>query len=101
MIYFVRTDDPEIDRIKIGFTAAKDTTSRMKDIQTHSPCSVYVMAVIPNGTMAQESALHATFAADHIIGEWFHASEELVKFINNFTEVVDSRFVTHSYRNRY
>lgn len=91
MIYFIRTDDPDIDRIKIGYTSSDDAEQRLKTLQTGSPCKLYIMAIMPYGSLQQEAALHKTFDDYNVIGEWFEVTEGLMAFISNFAEPLATR----------
>ena len=81
MIYFIRTDNPDVDRIKIGFTT-QDLRSRLSQINAGSPVKLRVVATI-DGDRNKETELHNMFKSLHIKGEWFTAAPELIEFINH------------------
>lgn len=64
--------------VKIGFTI--DLDDRLSTLQTSSHRTLKILASI-SGTYATETELHRRFAADHIRGEWFRLSPEIVAFI--------------------
>ena len=75
--YFIQSGDD--GPIKIGFTSKEDPKERLRDLQTGNPAKLHLIATI-SGDVERE--LHEQFKHDRISGEWFHASPELVNFIN-------------------
>lgn len=75
-VYFIQAQDSLA--IKIGY--AVDVEKRLAVLQTGCPEELVVVGMT-QGTVADEKALHAKFNLDHIRGEWFRASDELVKYI--------------------
>lgn len=84
MVYFIR--DETTRRIKIGFTAGTGD-ERLKDLQTGSSSLLFLMAEM-EGSMADEKALQARFAAHRLHGEWFTPAPELLLYIS---EVINAR----------
>lgn len=76
-LYFVQCETT--CRIKIGI--AVDAQKRLRHLQTGSPTRLRVVAVIPGGAMG-EVLHHRRFDDDHLHGEWFELSEELLAYIN-------------------
>lgn len=78
--------------IKIGCSRfAKD---RILEISRQSPIALEIVCTIP-GDGKTEHALHRLFASCHSHLEWFHASPELLEFIDRLnggvalSEIVD------------
>ncbi len=78
-IYFIAAGN---GMIKIGFSM--DVQQRMESLQTMSPAPLQLMGTMP-GTVTDERRLHARFTPLRSHGEWFHAHDNLLKFIE--TEV--------------
>lgn len=78
MIYFIQAgnDGP----IKIGYS---DTTaeSRLKSLQTGNHQQLKLLRQV-NGSRQTEANCHIRFKEDHISGEWYKPSKELIDFIN-------------------
>lgn len=74
VIYFVQSGQ----FIKIGHS--KKWPERLSGLQTGSPMEINVLHV-EAGPVSKERALHRTFDRYHYRGEWFHASAELLVFI--------------------
>lgn len=64
--------------VKIGHSA--DVEARVASLQTAHVDTLRIIGTIPGGR-AVEAALHASFAADRIGGEWFRPSPSLVAFV--------------------
>lgn len=77
LVYFAQAGDD--GPIKIGF-ALRDVEARIRELQTANAEKLTVLRVIDAG-VSYEKALHRRFAVDKIRGEWFHPSEELLRFI--------------------
>lgn len=65
-------------RIKIGYTT--DIANRMGMFSTHSPFPLRLILTI-RGSMEDEAAYHAMFAADRRHLEWFELSLDLREFL--------------------
>lgn len=76
VVYFVRVADAPF--VKIGYTT--DLEHRLYTIQTGHWRSVWLALVLPGGPEL-ERELHARFAEDHYLGEWFKLSEDIERFI--------------------
>jgi hypothetical protein len=66
---------PDTQQVKIGI--AVDVQARMEALQTASACKLELIGIIEGGRQ-RELALHRQFAALHIRGEWFRASDDLL-----------------------
>lgn len=75
-VYFIQAQDSLA--IKIGY--AVDVEKRLAALQTGCPEELVVVGSL-EGTVIDEKSLHAKFSLDHIRGEWFRASDELVNYI--------------------
>jgi hypothetical protein len=73
-VYFIRAGD----RIKIGFSRTPNV--RLKTLQTANGDRLELLKVIP-GSYDLESSLQAQFRQFRTIGDWFHASPELLSYI--------------------
>ena len=80
LVYFIGCE--EAGAIKIGFTGGR-VYERLNQAQVNCPLALTLMAGI-EGTLADEIALHARFAQDHLRGEWYRASFELLDHIKQF-----------------
>ena len=81
MIYFVQ--ESGLGAIKIGY--AKDYGScmnRFYALQIGNPHKLSMLGVI-SGKAKDETKLQTQFAEDHIRGEWFKPSSNLLKFIKD------------------
>lgn len=76
-VYLIGTEGDDAV-VKIGF--AVDVDDRRATLQTSSHRALKVLATV-KGTLATEKEIHRRFAADHIRGEWFRLSPEIVAFI--------------------
>lgn len=76
-IYFIQVgnDGP----IKIGFTAG-NPRARLSKLQIGNPEKLKLLAAVP-GSFEDEQAIHATFVALRIRGEWFRPDPILHGFI--------------------
>lgn len=77
MIYFVQAQCPHAF-IKIGI--ARDVEYRLRQIQALCPYEVRLLATMRGG-VADEAQLHIRFRAQHVRGEWFRPSAELLRLI--------------------
>ena len=80
-IYFLFA--PISRRMKIGFS--RTFATRLKKIQSTSPESLEVLRVI-EGNGVLEKMLHRLFAGEHEHGEWFHATEDMIEFVQSLEE---------------
>jgi hypothetical protein len=76
-VYFVRvlTDPPSI---KIGHT--RHLNDRLIALQRDCPWPIEMLTVV-EGSRALEMRFHAKFFTDHVRGEWFRATDELLACI--------------------
>lgn len=72
MIYFITARD--IGRVKIGYSA--DPAARLLNLQTASPVELQLERIC-DGDRDDEDALHDTFSAHRVRGEWFILSAEI------------------------
>jgi hypothetical protein len=78
-VYFIgATDGP----IKIGYTS-KAPEQRVKEIQTGNPERLKVLAKTP-GSQRLETAFHAIFATQRMVGEWFRRTPELARLVEAY-----------------
>lgn len=70
--------------VKIGFTTGV-VENRLKSIQTGYPERLTVLATV-EGTIYDESALHARFARARLHGEWFKRTPELMELMAAYRE---------------
>jgi hypothetical protein len=77
-VYFIQSESG--GPIKIGWTGALSPQRRLNDMQTGRADNLVALGILP-GTRETESFLHRRFAADHVRGEWFNPSEDLLWFI--------------------
>ena len=75
-VYFVRS--PATGLIKIG--SSNDPHARVAALRTASGCELELLATMP-GDFEQEFALHERFATSRRFGEWFEATDELMRYI--------------------
>jgi len=83
IVYFVRSESG--GPIKIG--VAVDVKSRVSNIQVGRPDRVLLIAT-EEGGREKERELHRRFATARIDGEWFTATEELLRYIENLSRPV-------------
>lgn len=76
-VYFIQAG--ENGPIKIGVAA--NPQSRVRELQTGSPATLYLIGVVPRAGFAGELDLHHRFATDWMNGEWFRATPELLAYI--------------------
>jgi Meiotically up-regulated gene 113 len=72
----------ETGPIKIGFT--DDLPRRLREIQSHSPVKLTVLASVGGGIFA-ELEYHERFAAHRLHGEWFERHPDIVAEIERIT----------------
>ena len=77
-VYFLQAKDNGL--IKIGFTS--NLKSRLSDLSSMSPVPLELLA-FTDGDCNLERELHSTFSNHLSHGEWFHPSDELIKFIES------------------
>lgn len=76
MIYFIQCETGEI---KIGYTGG-DPQARLETLSVGNPHKLTLLAAMEGG-QDHEATLHRLFAAEHVRGEWFKPSEELLGII--------------------
>lgn len=81
MIYFIQCQDGNA-YIKIG--RATNIWARLQQIQSSCPYMIKLLATLPGGPM-KEAELHERFQAQHVRGEWFTPSPELMDVIGSGT----------------
>lgn len=81
-VYFVK--DLVTGYIKIG--RSLNPHARLKALQTGNPNQLIILATI-NGGQIKESEIHRRFTNTGFSGEWFHPTEELMKYIETSTKV--------------
>lgn len=69
--------------IKIGFS--KNPNNRVRQLQTASDEKLTILA-IENGDKKKESERHFLFKNEHINGEWYSPSENLLYHINTISQ---------------
>jgi hypothetical protein len=74
VVYFLRGGDV----IKIGYTT--NLAARQRALETASAVPLELLASVP-GDRREEARLHREWWHLHIRGEWFHADEELLRYI--------------------
>ena len=79
VVYFISTvsDGP----IKIGTTRQMDL--RLKAVQAANHEELNLIVALP-GSYKQEAMLHRAFCRDHIRGEWFRRTPELLRVIDGW-----------------
>lgn len=77
--YFAQAEQTGV--VKIGL--AGNPVKRLKNLQSTSPDRLKLLGVIAGDC---EVAMHKKFSADRLHGEWFVASERLMRFIADNTE---------------
>jgi len=77
MIYFVQARGTL--HIKIGY-ALDSPENRIAVLQTGCPLELVLLATL-NGDQSVERDIHAHFAADRGVGEWFILTPEMLRFI--------------------
>lgn len=79
-VYFVGNDTT--GPVKIGYS--DDPIRRMMDLQVGHHEQLHLLCAI-SGDTTTEKMLHGVFAPDHVRGEWFMRSPQLVEFIRVIT----------------
>jgi Meiotically up-regulated gene 113 len=74
MIYFLKNGDA----VKIGYT--ENYSQRLQQLQTGSPHQLEFLGTM-EGSIEDETALHARFNGIRIRGEWFRLNRALMRFI--------------------
>ncbi|MCY7277424.1 MAG: GIY-YIG nuclease family protein [Phormidesmis sp. CAN_BIN44] len=81
-VYFILNEDSKA--IKIGL--AKDSTKRLKALQTSSPAKLKIIKTVQvDGLKAAqelEQSLHKQFSEIRLAGEWFKAEASLLKYLS-------------------
>jgi hypothetical protein len=83
MIYFVQAGDN--GPIKIGLAISPET--RKKNLQTAHYEELRIIGIL-DGNSHVEKQLHRQFRDYRIRGEWFHPSQEIIKFIEGNTKQI-------------
>lgn len=85
-VYFVQaaTGGP----IKIG--TANDVRRRVKELQMCCPVPLRIIHYIPGGGRYLEGKLHKAFALHRLHGEWFDASRELLDYIRQSQQALET-----------
>jgi hypothetical protein len=82
-VYFIQANTPQWQRVKIG--RAKNIEARMTELQIGSPVYLKLLGKIKAQSLRHsiflEGALHKTFDAYHVSGEWFRLSAPLREYI--------------------
>ena len=78
-VYFIQ--EGAMGPIKIGY-ATGDPIARLLHLQMGNPTRLYLRLKL-NGSKREEAKLHSLFAANHIRGEWFRPSDELLTLVQN------------------
>ena len=79
VVYFIQMSD-EHGPIKIGLSSLSSLRSRLDSLQVGNPYPLILLGAIP-GDERTEARLHKKFSKYRLMGEWFHLSESLQKFI--------------------
>jgi hypothetical protein len=74
VVYFIRAGDA----IKIGYTT--NLAARKRSLETASAVPLELLGSV-SGDRREEARLHREWWHLHIRGEWFHADEELLRYI--------------------
>lgn len=75
-VYFIGTSDR---RVKIGWSYNPE--ARLRSLQVGSPVELRILKTIHGGPR-QEALLHDFYADERLHGEWFTASDRMVRFIS-------------------
>lgn len=81
-VYFVRPVG-HAGPIKIGCSVHVDR--RVYEMSNWSPIPLEIVASVP-GSPFDEHSLHRQFAAERMHGEWFRASDRLLRFIAGLSD---------------
>lgn len=76
-VYFIQAKG-QPSPIKIG--CSYDPDRRLRELQKHCPVELVLIGLIP-GDQDKEAELHRRFKHLRSHGEWFHAFDDLVDFI--------------------
>lgn len=88
-VYFIH--NPDLDRVKIGFTAGP-VYKRLRQLQTSASAKLAIIAVgfgSTWGSARTEALLHRFLAALKLEGEWFSNSEKLRQVAECFSDYTD------------
>jgi len=77
-VYFIRAGESPEGAIKIG--TSERVEARLSNLQTSCPDKLYLLATTP-GNAATEARIHRAFADQHIRGEWFRPSTDMLFLI--------------------
>lgn len=77
-VYFIQAENDVDAPIKIGFS--KDVQARLRELQTATHTKLCVLATT-DGSIEDEAEIHARFANERILGEWFEASAGLRNYV--------------------
>lgn len=78
-VYFIQ--EGEDGPIKIGW--AKDPRRRLASMQSGNPRRLHLLGAIKTKRRLLERELHDRFIEDHLTGEWFSPSSELLALIGS------------------
>ena len=79
MIYFIESGKG--GPIKIGITG--NIQFRLDELQVGNPCKLNLLWIY-NGRQFTEFELHAKFKSDRIRGEWYHRTETILSFKDEY-----------------
>jgi hypothetical protein len=83
MIYFIRAGK----HIKIGYCyRLRYVVQRMQQLQIGNHVKLTLVAII-EGDQQTEKDLHKRFKADHVRGEWFKVTYELIECIYSYRHI--------------
>jgi Meiotically up-regulated gene 113 len=77
-VYFVSAKKDGFP-VKIGIT--ESASGRFKNLQTHLPYELEILAMAPVKHLSLERVIHGKFAAHRLRGEWFERTPSLMAFI--------------------
>lgn len=88
VVYFVQAGG-DGGPIKIGVSRPERVHRRVREIQCGNHLELRILGMVP-GERRLEGHLHMLFGNQRMRGEWFSASPEMVGFIHDITEPVES-----------
>jgi hypothetical protein len=78
LVYFCH--DPLNALVKIGHSI--DVPARIDALRTANPVNLLLLGTLPGGRR-EEGRLHRFFAEEHYRGEWFHATDDLLRTVRS------------------
>lgn len=78
LIYFIHMEN-NMKVFKIGYTT--DLKRRLEALQVAHPYSLHVYATIENVSKKQETELHHLFKKNHVRGEWFAITPDIIDLV--------------------